>query len=79
MAIFSDKTANCNILHLYHVSKAKSHKLSQFGTYSMLISRFAHHTWDQTLANENLQCATEYWGTEVQKKYFFLEAKMLIK
>ena len=71
MAIFSEETADCNILHLYHVSKAKSHKLSQFGTYSMLISRFAHHTWDQTLANENLQCATEYWGTEVQKKYFF--------
>ena len=79
MAIFSEETADCNILHLYHVSKAKSHYISQFGTYKMLISWFAHHTWDQILANENLQFAIEYWATEVKENYLFLEAKMLIK
>ena len=38
MAIFSEKTANCNILRLHHISKAKRHNISQFGTYRMLIS-----------------------------------------
>ena len=79
IAMFRERTADCIILHLHHDSKAKRHNISQFGTYSTLISWFAHHTWDQTLANENLQFAIEYWGTEVKENDTFLEAKMLIE
>ena len=31
IAIFREKNAYCIILHLYHVSKAKRHSISQFG------------------------------------------------
>ena len=38
IAIFSEKSPDCITLHLYHDWMAKRHKISQFGTYSMLIS-----------------------------------------
>ena len=78
IAIFSEKTADWIILHLYHDSKAKRHNISQFGIYSMLISWFAHHTWDQKCGNENLHFAIEeeikvgHWS---QRKHFLFEAK----
>ena len=78
MAIFSEKIADWIILHLYHDSKGKRHNISQFGIYNMLISWFAHHTWDQKCGNENLHFAIEekikvgHWS---QRKNFLFEAK----
>jgi len=59
IAIFSEKSANYIILHLYHHYKVKRHMLSKFGTHRMLISWFAHHNWDQYCSNEHLHFAIE--------------------
>ena len=69
--IFWKKTADSIILHFHHDSKAKRHNISQIGTYSMLISWFAHDTWDQKFGNENSHFAIEdiwYWVNEVEEK-----------